>query len=186
MVFDKDKLKEILDEREVKDREGLQALLRDLTKEVIEALYEGELTDHLGYEKHQQGGSPDGNTRNGRGKKTVQSKLGEVELSPPRDRAGTFDPQVVKKRQRDISGIEQKVISMYAKGMSTRDISSHIDEIYGYRLSAESISAITDKVLEQAKEWRSRALEPVYAIVFMDGMVVKCALMELFASRRST
>jgi len=173
VVFDKDKLKEILDEREVKDQEGLQALLRDLTKEVIEALYEGELTDHLGYKKHEQGGSADGNTRNGRGKKTVQSKLGEVELSPPRDRSGTFDPQVVKKRQRDISGIEQKVISMYAKGMSTRDISSHIDEIYGYKLSAESISAITDKVLERAREWRSRPLEPVYAVVFMDGMVVK-------------
>ena len=173
MVFDKDKLKEILDEREVKDQESLQALLRDLTKEVIEALYEGELTDHLGYKKREQGGSADGNTRNGRGKKTVQSKLGEVELSPPRDRSGTFDPQVVKKRQRDISGIEQKVISMYAKGMSTRDISSHIDEIYGYKLSAESISAITDKVLERAREWRSRPLEPVYAVVFMDGMVVK-------------
>jgi len=173
VVFEKDKLKKLLDEREVKDQEGLQALLRDLTKEVIEALYDGELTDHLGYEKHQQGGSTNGNARNGRGKKTVQSKLGEVELSPPRDRAGTFDPQVVKKRQRDISGIEQKVISMYAKGMSTRDISSHIDEIYGYTLSAESISAITDKVLESAKEWRSRPLEPMYAIVFMDGMVVK-------------
>ena len=173
MVFEKDKLKKLLDEREVKDQEGLQALLRDLTKEVIEALYDGELTDHLGYEKHQQGGSTNGNARNGRGKKTVQSKLGEVELSPPRDRAGTFDPQVVKKRQRDISGIEQKVISMYAKGMSTRDISSHIDEIYGYALSAESISAITDKVLERAKEWRSRPLEPLYTIVFMDGMVVK-------------
>ena len=173
MVFDKDKLKKILDERKVKDQEGLQALLRDLTKEVIEALYDGELTDHLGYAKHQQGGSTDGNTRNGRGKKTVQSKIGEVELSPPRDRTGTFDPQIVKKRQKDISGIEEKVISMYAKGMSTRDISSHIDEIYGYKLSAESISAITDKVLERAKEWQSRPLEPIYAIVFMDGMVMK-------------
>jgi putative transposase len=150
VVFDKDKLKQILDEREVKDQAGLQALLRDLTKEVIEALYEGEMTDHLGYEKLHQGGSTDGNARNSRGKKTVQSKLGEVELSPARDRAGTFDPQVVKKRQRDISGIEQKVISMYAKGMSTRDISAHIDEIYGYTLSAESISAITDKVIESA------------------------------------
>lgn len=173
MVFDKDKLKKILDERKVTDQEGLQTLLRDLTKEVVEALYDGELTDHLGYEKHQQNGSTDGNTRNGRGKKTVQSKLGEVELSPPRDRAGTFDPQIVKKRQKDISGIEAKVISMYAKGMSTRDISSHIDEIYGYKLSAESISAITDKVLARAKEWQSRPLEPIYAIVFMDGMVMK-------------
>ena len=173
MVFDKDKLNELLDTRQVKTQEDLQALLRDLTKEVIDALYEGELTEHLGYEKHQQGGSTDGNSRNGKGKKTVKSHLGNIELDPPRDRAGTFDPQVVKKRQRDISGIEQKVISMYAKGMSTRDISLHIQDIYGYELSAESISAITDKVLEKAKEWQSRPLEPIYAIVFMDGMVVK-------------
>jgi putative transposase len=173
VVFDKDDLKKLLAERGIKDQEGLQSLLRDLTKEVIDSLYEGELTHHLGYEKHQQGGSTDGNARNGKGKKTVKSHFGDIELEPPRDRAGTFDPEVVKKRQRDISGIEQKVISMYAKGMSTRDISTHIDEIYGYRLSAESISAITDKVLETAKEWRSRPLEPIYTIVFMDGMVVK-------------
>lgn len=130
MVFDKDKLKELIDERQVKSQEDLQALMRVLTKEVIDALYEGELTEHLGYEKHEQGKSTDGNTRNGKGTKTVKSHVGAIDLEPPRDRAGTFDPQVVKKRQRDISGIEQKVISMYAKGMSTRDISAHIHEIY--------------------------------------------------------
>jgi len=173
VVFDKEELKKLLAERGVKDQAGLQAVLRDLTKEVIDTLYEGELTEHLGYAKHQQGGNTDGNARNGKGKKTVRSQFGDIELGPPRDRAGTFDPEVVRKRQRDISGIEQKVISMYSKGMSTRDISAHIDEIYGYRLSAESISAITDKVLERAKEWRSRPLEPIYTIVFMDGMVVK-------------
>jgi transposase-like protein len=173
VVFDKDNLKKLIEEREVKDQEGLQALLRDLTKEVIDALYDGELTEHLGYEKHQQNGSEDGNARNGKGKKTVKSHFGNIELAPPRDRAGTFDPKIVKKRQRDISGIEEKVTSMYAKGMSTRDISAHIHEIYGYELSAESISAITDKVLERAKEWQSRPLESLYAIVFMDGMVVK-------------
>ena len=135
MVFDKDKLKELLDTRQVKNQEDLQALLRDLTKEVIDALYEGELTGHLGYEKHQQGGSTDGNSRNGKGKKTVKSHLGNIELDPPRDRAGTFDPQVVKKRQQDISSIEQKVISMYAKGMSTCDISLHIQSIYGNSIS---------------------------------------------------
>ena len=171
MVFDKERLKMLLDEREVKDQQGLQDLLRDLTKEVIDTLYEGELTEHLGYQKHEQGRSEDGNSRNGKGKKTVKSHLGAIELEPPRDRAGTFDPQVVKKRQRDISGIEQKVISMYAKGMSTRDISSHIHEIYGYELSAESISAITDKVLERAREWQARPLESIYAIVFMDGII---------------
>jgi len=97
VLFEKDKLKKLLDERELKYEKGPQTLLPDLIKKVMEALYDGELTDHLGYEKHQQGGSADGNARNGRGRKTVQSKLGEVELSPPRDRAGAFDPQVVKK-----------------------------------------------------------------------------------------
>ncbi len=132
MVFDKDKLKKIIDEHKATDQEGLQTLLRDLTKEVIEARFDWELTDHLGYEKHQQDGSTELNPRNGWGKKLVQSKLGEVELSPPRDLSGTFYPQVVKKWQLDISGIEEKVIiNMHAKGMSTRDIISHIDEIYG-------------------------------------------------------
>lgn len=173
MALDKDNLKRFIEEHQVTDQESLQALLRELTKEVIDALYDGELTDHLGYEKHEQGGGSDGNARNGKGKKTVKSHFGSIDLEPPRDRAGTFDPQVVKKRQRDISGIEDRVMSMYAKGMSTRDISSHIHEIYGYELSAESISAITDKVLDRAKEWQSRPLEPIYAIVFMDGMVVK-------------
>ena len=173
MVFDKENLNKLIDERQIRDQEGLQALLRDLTKEVIDALYEGELTEHLGYEKHQQGRSRDRNARNGKTRKTVKSHFGDIELEPPRDRAGTFDPQVVKKRQRDISGIEAKVTSMYAKGMSARDISAHIQEIYGYELSAESVSAITDKVLVRAKEWQSRPLESLYAVVFMDGMVVK-------------
>ena len=173
MFFDRDELQKILKDKNLKGQDGLQEVLRNLTKEVIEALYEGELTDHLGYPKHKQNSSHDGNNRNGKSKKSVQSSFGEIDLAPPRDRLGTFDPQVVKKRQNDITGIEAKVISMYAKGMSTRDISSHIYDIYGYELSAETISTITDKVLEKAREWQSRPLEPVYAIVFMDGMVIK-------------
>jgi len=171
--FDREQLTKLIQDRAVKNTEDLQELLRDLTKEVIETLYDGELTDHLGYDKHEQNGSSDGNYRNGKGKKKVKSHFGEVELEPPRDRKGTFDPKVVKKRQNDISGIEAKVISMYGKGMSTRDISAHIHDIYGYELSAESVSAITDKVLEKAKEWQVRPLSPVYAVLFMDGMVVK-------------
>ena len=161
MVFDKDKLKEFLKDQHVSDTEGLQALLRDMTKEVIDTIYDGELTDHLGYEKHAQGKSTDGNSRNGKGSKKVKYHFGEIELEPPRDRTGTFEPQVVKKRQRDISGIEERVISMYAKGMSTRDISAHIHDIYGYELSAETISTITEKVMEKAREWQSRPLEAV-------------------------
>lgn len=173
MLFDKDDLQKLLKEKNINDQAGLNDLLRDLTKEVIEALYDGELTDHLGYEKHGKNENYDQNSRNGRGKKTVQSRHGSINLEPPRDRLGPFDPQVVKKRQRDISGIEDKVISMYAKGMSTRDISSHINDIYGHELSSETISTITDKVLEKAREWQSRPLESVYSIVFMDGMILK-------------
>jgi transposase-like protein len=171
--FDREQVTKLLKDREVKNTEDLQDLLRDLTKEVIESLYDGELTGHLGYEKHEQNGSTDGNYRNGKGKKKVKSQFGEIELDPPRDRAGTFDPQVVKKRQNDVSGIEAKVISMFGKGMTTRDISEHIYDIYGYNLSAESISAITDKVLEKAKEWQSRPVPEVCAVLFIDGMVIK-------------
>ena len=103
----------------------------------------------------------------------MKSKVGEIELEIPRDRKGKFEPQIVQKYQKDISGIEEKVISMYAKGMSTRDIQSHIYDIYGYEISAETVSNITDTVIERANEWRCRALQAVYPIVFMDGLVVK-------------
>jgi len=173
MLINKEEISRLATEGKVKDLEGLKAILRDLTKQVIETLMDSEITSHLGYTKHTQNGNTDGNARNGYGKKDVKSEFGTIELNPPRDRQGTFSPEVVKKRQRDISGIEDKVISMYAKGMSTRDISDHIHDIYGFELSAESISAITDKVIEKAKEWQSRPLEPLYALVFLDSMVVK-------------
>lgn len=106
-------------------------------------------------------------------KKKIQSKSGEIELDVPRDRHNSFEPQIIKKRQRDITGIEDKVISMYGLGMSTRDIQSHIDEIYVYSLSPETVSTITDSVIERAKEWYNRPLNPVYPIVFMDALVFK-------------
>ena len=146
--------------------------LRELTGEVINAVYEGEITDHLEYEKYEHKASQ-GNYRNGKGKKTVNSHFGKIHLSPPRDRDGSFDPKIVKKRQRDITGIETRVISMYAKGMTSRDISAHIYEMYGVEMSAETVSNITDKVIEKAREWQNRPLESMYAIVFMDGMVIK-------------
>jgi transposase-like protein len=172
-MIDKVALAKFMEEQKGTSQEGLQALLREMTKEVIETVLEAEMSSHLGYSRSQQNGSKDGNARNGHNNKSVKSGFGEFDLSTPRDRLSTFDPQLVKKRQTDISGIEAKVISMYAKGMSTRDISGHIFDIYGFELSAESISAITDKVLSRAKEWQTRPLESVYAIVYLDGMVVK-------------
>ncbi|NLS45434.1 MAG: IS256 family transposase [Firmicutes bacterium] len=162
----------MLKQEGVESTKDLQVLMRGIMKDVIEALYDGEITEHLGYEKHRQGAGKD-NSRNGFSKKTVQSTVGPVELEVPRDRKSEFTPKVIKKRQRDISGIEDKVISMYAKGMSTRDIKEHIYDIYGYEISPETVSNITDTVIEHAKEWQSRPLERVYAIVFMDALVVK-------------
>lgn len=165
MEIDKQALQQLISANEIRTTEDLQSLLRELTKEMIDTVYEGELTAQLGYKRHSQAGEKGGNYRNGHGKKTVKSQLGEIELSPPRDRLGVFDPEIVRKRQTDISGLEIKVISMYGKGMTTRDIRDHIYDIYGYELSAESISAITDKVMETAREWQNRALERLYAIV---------------------
>ena len=171
MAIDREKLKEALLSSGVKTSEDLQEFFREMMKESIEALYEGELESHLGYKKNEQ--SKSNNSRNGYCSKKVKSQLGEIELEVPRDRLSTFSPEIVKKRQRDISGIESKVLSMYSKGLSNRDISDYIYDIYGHKLSSETISVITDKVIPQVKEWQNRPLEEIYAIVFMDGMVLK-------------
>lgn len=172
-IMDKDQIKELLKKNPIKSTEDLQGFLRDLTKDVIEAIYDGEITDHLGYKKNEQGKRKKGNARNGFTSKTVNSNSGEMDLSVPRDRNGSYDPEIVKKYQTDITGIEEKVISMYAKGMTNRDISTHIQDIYGCELSASTISNITDKVIEHAKEWQNRPLSPIYSIIFMDGLVIK-------------
>ena len=172
-MIDKEKLLKLYADGKVKSTDDLQDVLRDLTKEVIETLHEGELTDHLGYKKNEQTKSEDKNYRNGFSGKKVKSYTGEIDLSLARDRNGTFDPKVVKKHQKDITGIETKVISMYAKGMTNRDISQHIFDMYGYELSAETISNITDTVVEKAKEWQSRPLQALYPIVFLDAFVIK-------------
>jgi transposase-like protein len=173
MVFDKGQLKELLASKGITDTAGLQELMREMYKEVIEGLMEAEMTAHLGYPKHEPPETPTGNARNGKSKKSLNTSAGGVKISVPRDRNAEFEPLVVKKHQRDITGIEDKVISLYGKGVSTRDIQAHIHDIYGYDLSPESVSTITDGVLAMAKEWQSRPLESAYAIVFIDGIRVK-------------
>lgn len=172
-MIDKEKILQLQAEGKVKSTEDLQGIFRNLMKDVIETLYDGELTDHLGYKKYEQKKGNRSNSRNGKTIKKVKSHAGEIELDVPRDRNSTYEPKVVKKYQNDISGIEAKVISMYAKGMTNRDITEHIDEIYGYKLSAETISNITDMVIEKAKEWQNRPLQTIYPIVFMDAFVIK-------------
>jgi transposase-like protein len=153
---------------------GPDGLLKALTKTVLETALNEELTDHLGYDKHDTAGRDSGNIRNGSRSKTVLTDTtGPVQIDVPRDRAGTFEPQIVKKRQRRLSGVDEMVLSLYAKGLTTGEISAHFAEIYGASVSKETISRITDKVLEEMQDWTHRPLDEVYAAVFIDAVVVK-------------
>ena len=173
MVLDRKELRKLLKEKGVKNVDDFNALMSELSKEVVETLLEGELTDHLGFEKYDHDAKTIDNTRNGYSPKKVKSKYGKLELNVPRDRKSEFEPKIVKKYQRDISGLEDKIISMYARGMTTRDIQSHVQEIYNYEISVETVSTITDKVLSHSREWQNRPLDEIYAIVFMDAVFLK-------------
>jgi putative transposase len=152
---------------------GEGGLLGKLTKMVVEGALEGEMDDHLGYSRHAPEGRNSGNSRNGHRAKTVLTETGPVEISVPRDRDSSFDPKIVAKRQRRLTGIEEMVISLSAKGLTHGEISAHLQEIYGAEVSKQTISAITDRVMEGMAEWQSRPLDPVYAVVFIDAIQVK-------------
>jgi transposase-like protein len=153
---------------------GPDGLLKQLTKTVLETALNEELTEHLGYDKHDPAGRDSGNIRNGTRPKTVLTEAsGHVEIDVPRDRAGTFEPQIVRKRQRRLNGVDEMVLSLYAKGLTTGEISAHFAEIYGASVSKETISRITDKVVEEMTDWSHRPLDEVYAAVFIDAIMVK-------------
>jgi putative transposase len=155
---------------------GPDGLLKQLTKTVIETALNEEITEHLGYEKNDPAGQRPrgGNVRNGsRPKSVLTDSTGQVEIDVPRDRAGTFEPQIVKKRQRRLNGVDEIVLSLYAKGLTTGEISAHFQEIYGASVSRETVSRITDKVIEEMQAWQSRPLDAIYAAVFIDAIVVK-------------
>jgi putative transposase len=153
---------------------GPDGLLKALTKTVLETALNEELTEHLGYDKHDPAGQGSGNIRNGTRAKTVLTDThGPVEIDVPRDRAGTFEPQIVRKRQRRLTGVDEMVLSLYAKGLTTGEISAHFAEFYGASVSKETISRITDKVVDEMQEWAHRPLDEVYAAVFIDAIVVK-------------
>ena len=153
---------------------GPDGLLKELTKSVIETALSEEMTEHLGYEKHDPAAVGSDNIRNGTRSKTVISgNTGPVEIEVPRDRAGTFEPQIVKKRQRRLGEVDEIVLSLYAKGLTTGEISAHFAEIYGASVSKETISRITDRVLEEMQEWSTRPLDEVYAAIFIDAIQVK-------------
>lgn len=166
-------LKRLIEEYDIKTTKDVQEMLKDLFAGTIQEMLEAELEDHLGYDRYDNKNKSTSNSRNGYRKKTVKSDFGEVQLSIPRDRSGDFEPQVVRNYENDISGIENQIIGMYSKGMSTRDISSHVKSIYGIDISHTLVSKITDRVIPLAQEWQNRALETIYPIVFMDAIHYK-------------
>ena len=152
---------------------GEGGLLGRLTKMVVEGALEGEMDDHLGYERHDRAGRNSGNSRNGHRAKTVLTEAGPVEISVPRDRDSSFEPKIVAKRQRRLTGVEDMVISLPAKGLTHGEIAAHLEEIYGAEVSKQTITAITDRVMDGMAEWQGRPLDPVYAVVFIDAIHVK-------------
>ena len=162
----------IIEEYNPQSVEDMNNALKDIFGPMFEAMLQGEMSHHLGYENNDKGPKKTQNRRNGYGSKTLKTTRGEVEIEVPRDRDGTFEPQIVPKRTRDVSEIENKVLAMYARGMSQRDISSTIEDIYGFEISHDMISDITDAIIPQLEEWRIRPLQKCYAFVFVDCMYV--------------
>ena len=170
--------KEVLDElikdyKKPEDLIGETGLLKQLTKALMERALEAELTHQLGYEKHDPAGYNSGNSRNGNSTKKVVGEFGEITVETPRDRNSTFEPQILKKHQTRFDGFDSKILSMYARGMTTREIQGHLQEMYGVEVSPTLISNVTDAVSEEVKAWQGRPLEELYAILYLDALYVK-------------
>jgi putative transposase len=166
---------ELLDEllkdyRKPDDLLGQDGLLQQLTKALVERPLDGELTHHLGYEKHDAAGDNSGNSRNGTTPKTLRGKRGQVQIDVPRDRASEFEPQLVKKNQTRFDGLDEKIISLYARGMTLSEIQGHLEEIYGVEVSPSLISTVTDAVLDEVRARQSRPLDAVYPILYLDAL----------------
>jgi putative transposase len=155
------------------DLAGPGGLLKQITKALVERMLAGELTHHLGYEKNDVAGPGNGNTRNGKSRKTLKSQSGEMEIAVPRDRNGTFEPQVVRKHQTRWEGLDRQIIALYARGLTVRDIQAQLEEMYGVEVSAGLISEVTGEVLDEVKTWQNRPLENMYPVMFLDALMVK-------------
>ncbi len=165
------RMRELMKEYNIKDMSDINELFKMMVGSVLENGLDAELDEELGYSKYDYKNRETDNYRNGHSKKTLKTSFGEMDINIPRDREGEFEPQLIKKQQTTLSGdIEEKIISMYAKGMTTGDIEGHIQEIYGLEVSDTTVSRITDKILPIAKEWQRRPLESIYAVVFMDAI----------------
>lgn len=153
--------------------EDVQEMLKNLFKDTLQQIFEAEMDEHLGYKKHSPQGDNTGNSRNGHNKKTIKTRFGNSEITIPRDRNGEFEPKIIKKYETTSNQIEEQIIAMYAKGMSTRDIEDHMRDIYGIDVSPSMVSKITDKILPLVAEWQSRPLDRVYPIVYLDAIHFK-------------
>jgi len=174
MAIDKEILDKLLaDYKGPEDLIGEQGLLKQLTKALVERAMQAELTAHLGYKKHDPAGRGSGNARNGTSKKTLQGDFGEAEIEVPRDRNGSFQPQIVPPHERRFTGFDDKILSLYARGMTTREIQGHLQEVYAVEVSPSLISTVTDAVIEEVKAWQTRPIEPLYPILFLDALMVK-------------
>lgn len=170
MGIPKEQLRQIIAENDIKEVGDIYVLFKESFKDLLQELLEAEMEASIGYAKNNKVGVDTENKRNGYSPKTVKSQYGQFQVDVPRDRNGEFEPMILPKHQRDISGIEEKIISLYGRGMTTRDIHDQLRDLYGIELSAEMVSKITDKILPSVREWQSRPLEPVYPFVFMDAI----------------
>ena len=160
----------IMEEYQPQTREEMQDAIKDIFGPMFESMLQGEMDSHLGYGSNERGEKNTTNRRNGYSHKSVNTAYGKMDVSVPRDREGSFKPKAIPKRTKDVSGIEDKVLSMYARGMSQRDIADTVEDIYGFDISHETISTITDRVIATAEEWQNRPLSGVYPIVFIDAI----------------
>lgn len=171
--FPKERVKEFIEVGQIKTVEDIQSALKDLFGQTLQAMLEGEMDHHLGYAKGETQSKQTSNRRNGHSNKSVRSEYGDLALAVPCDREGDFEPLIVKKRQKSITGIEEQILALYAKGVSTRQIQDHLEHLYGIEVSPAFISSVTDKVLVQVQEWQSRPLASTYALLFLDAIHYK-------------
>jgi putative transposase len=172
-IFTKEQLKELIRERNLVTADDVQNMLKDMFAETLQEMLEGELDSELGYAKN--GDKPDGSTnrRNGHSGKKVRSNYGELDLTVPRDREGEFEPIIIRKNQKEVPGIEEQIIALYAKGVSVRDIQAHLNQLYGIEVSPTLISNVTNRIMPLIRDWQSRPLQKVYAAVFLDAIYFK-------------
>ena len=174
MTIDNNIIDSLLREyKKPEDLIGENGLLKELTKRLLERAMSAELTQHVGYEKHDAAGKNSGNSRNGKSAKTITGSFGKLPLEVPRDRNGTFEPQIIPKHQTRFTGFDDNIISLYSRGLTTREIQQHLEEIYQVEVSPALISGVTDEVVEEVKAWQNRQLDPIYPIMYLDALQIK-------------